>query len=175
MLCVKLSDARHTKTFRKPTASVFRRPVWMEIAASPLSVQTAMETLLVWIQIIPASSPSMEHSSLATPDSDPTTNLLPLDWLETSLPSYCHLEAVTGQCCKVVRCGPANSVTTTLTTPHHGHTVAGCQDLVLDCASYGHSACTGTYKDWAQRNCPAFCNMCREYSLLEYWSVLRSF
>lgn len=54
----------------------------MEIAASPLSVQTAMETLLVWIQIIPASSPSMEHSSLATPDSDPTTNLLPLDWLE---------------------------------------------------------------------------------------------
>lgn len=78
----------------------------------------------------------------------------------TSLPSYCHLEAVTGQCCKVVRCGPANSVTTTLTTPHHGHTVAGCQDLVSDCASYGHSACTGTYKDWAQRNCPAFCNMC---------------
>ena len=84
----------------------------------------------------------------------------------TSLPVYCHLESVTGQCCKVVRCGPSNSVTTTMTTPSHGHTVAGCQDLVSDCASYGQSACTGTYKDWAQRNCPAFCNMCRKLSFL---------
>ncbi|KAK3591361.1 hypothetical protein CHS0354_040323 [Potamilus streckersoni] len=77
----------------------------------------------------------------------------------TQLPPVCRMADIPGQCCQEVQCNqqPLLSPTTARTA---SPLLGNCADLLDNCDAYGHYACEGQYKTWAEKNCRAYCGFC---------------